>query len=253
MLVNICWRLWTKSLVKFEALYHFARLNKVSVPLRRGQGLCGVRRWWMLWLLSRAVLPSTLLMDARLCCIVRFFCPLCCANMDRPIGYGWQGTVWADRCLGKSCWAGLVLTGGLGWMDLCSRASRGGGPKSKLEPGSETVMRATMCQDWQSSHTTRYPVNTHVSSPPCFFCISDTPHPSTKFPFPPFQLTPQQWQHAFLHPPFIFTLTGQTVLLHPKVKWRMHDTPLVMESERFKNLFPGSVRMKGSTDARVVW
>lgn len=53
-------------------------------------------------------------------------------------------------------WAAFVLTGGLGWMDPCSRASRGGGPKSRTEPGSETVMRRAMCQDWQNSHTTRY-------------------------------------------------------------------------------------------------
>ena len=94
-----------------------------------------------------------------LCCAIlySFSAPLCCANMDWPIGYGWQGTVWADRCLGQSCWAGLMLTGGLGWMDPCSRASRGGGPKSRLKPGSETVMRGTMCQDWQGSSTTRYP------------------------------------------------------------------------------------------------
>lgn len=88
-----------------------------------------------------------------LCCAILypFSALLCCANMDWPIGYGWQGTVWADRCLGQSCWAGLVLTGGLGWMDPCSRASRGGGPKSRLEPRSETVMRGVMCQDWTTT------------------------------------------------------------------------------------------------------
>lgn len=100
-------------------------------------GLC----WWML------------------CCAIlySFSLPLCCANMELPMDYGWWWIVWADRCLGQSCWAGLVLTGGLGGMDPCSRASRGGGPKSRLELGSETVMRGTMCQDWQNSHTTRYP------------------------------------------------------------------------------------------------
>lgn len=122
-----------------------------------------------------------------LCCAIlySFSAPLCCANMDWPIGYGWQGTVWADRCLVQSCWAGLVLTGGLGWMDPCSRASRGGGPKSRLEPGSEIVMRGVMCQDWQSSHTTRYPHQYPVLLiSPClisdFFCLSGTSPPLTK-------------------------------------------------------------------------
>lgn len=129
-----------------------------------------------------------------LCCAIlySFSALLCCANMDWPIGYGWQGTVWADRCLGQSCWAGLVLTGGLGWMDPCSRASRGGGPKSRLKPGSETVMRGTMCQDWQNSSTTRYPhqyplllISPRLFSP---FCLSDTSHPLTKHFFSPFSL-----------------------------------------------------------------
>lgn len=113
-----------------------------------------------------------------LCCAILypFSALLCCANMDWPIGYGWQGTVWADRCLGQSCWAGLVLTGGLGWMDPCSRASRGGGPKSRLEPTSETVMRGVMCQDWQNNHTTRYvhryPVLIISPCLICLFCLS---------------------------------------------------------------------------------
>lgn len=108
-----------------------------------------------------------------LCCAIlhSFSALLCCANMDWPIDYGWRWTVWADRCLGLSCWAAFVLTGGLGWMDPCSRASRGGGPKSRTEPGSETVMRGTMCQDWQNSHTTcylhQYPVL--LISPHLFF------------------------------------------------------------------------------------
>lgn len=130
-------------------------------------------------------------MDVLLCYIILFFCPVCCANMDWPIGYGWQGTVWADRCLGQNCWAGLVLTGELDWMDPCSRASRGGGPTSRLNPGSETVMRGTMCQDWQNSSTTRYPHQYPVlliSSFHSFFCLSDTSHPLTKHFSPPFSL-----------------------------------------------------------------
>ena len=121
-------------------------------------GLCRICVWWMPRLLSCAVFYPKLCWRMLRCAILySFSAPLCCANMDWPIGYGWQGTVWADRCLGQSCWAGLVLTGGPGWMDPCSRASRGGGPKSRLNPGSETVMRGTMCQDWQNSSTTRYP------------------------------------------------------------------------------------------------
>lgn len=130
----------------------------VHQPLQwSGLGLTKVCRWLMPRMLSCAAIPWTLLMDALLCYITLFFALLCCANMDWPIGYCWQGTVWADRCLGQSCWAGLVLTGELDWMDPCSRASRGGGPKSKQQPGSETVMRGTMCQDWQNSSTTLYP------------------------------------------------------------------------------------------------
>lgn len=82
--------------------------------------------------------------------------------MSWPIGYGWQGTVWADRCMGQSCWVGLVLTGELGGTEPCSGASRGGGPKSRLEPESESVMRWTMCQDWQRSHTTHCCINTQL-------------------------------------------------------------------------------------------
>lgn len=95
-----------------------------------------------------AALPWVLLIDAALRCIVLVFCP----TVNWSLGYGWQGTVWADRCLGRSCWAGLVLTGWPGWMDPCSRDRRGGGPKSRLEPSSESVVRRTKCQVWQSRH-----------------------------------------------------------------------------------------------------
>lgn len=199
----------------------------------------GVCLWWMPRLLSCGILPWALLIDALLCYIILFPALLCCANMDQPIDYGWQGTVWADRCLGQSCWAGLVLTGGLGWMDPCFRACHGGGPESRLEPGSETVMRGTMCQDWRSSHTTRHHrlsiiTQLLLTSPDLlfpFFCLSDTSQPSTKHIFPLHFLflvillcstlhlfQPAIWSLSlslsFL--PFIHTLTGQTLSLQAR-------------------------------------
>lgn len=101
-------------------------------------------------------------------------------------------------------WAAFVLTGGLGWMDPCSRASRGGGPKSRTEPGSETVMRGTMCQDWQNSHTTRYlhqyPVL--LISPHLFFPF-----------FPPLTLL-TSFQTVFF-PHFLIVVLLSCSALHP--------------------------------------
>lgn len=190
MLVN-------KKLIKVFFLFY--KVAWLFISLFRGwdwvyaesacDGYLGSELCW--WMLCSAILYS-------------FSSLLCRANMDWPMGYGWQGTVWADRCLGQSCWAGLVLTGGLGWMDPCSRASRGGGPKSRLKPGSETVMRGTMCQDWQNSSTTRYPHQYPVLLiSPCLFS-----------PFLPlWHLSPLNKTLFSLH--FLFVVRLSYSSLHP--------------------------------------
>lgn len=94
-----------------------------------------------------------------LCCATLYsFLPRCAVPIwTSEWAMADRGLCGLTDALGQSCWAGPLLTGGLGWMDPCSRASCGGGPKSRLEPVSETVMRAAMCQEWQNSTTTRYP------------------------------------------------------------------------------------------------